>query len=64
MNYIKTTYDKDGVWLSNKKVSNIRKSTFEKEIATGNYELVHFDYKDNYVKETKTKRIELSLGDK
>lgn len=52
--YFRVTYDKDGVFLTNKKTSKIRKSTFEKEIV--NCEAVNYN---TWVKETKRKRIEI-----
>lgn len=51
--YIKVTYDKDGIFLINKKTSKIRKSTFEKEIIS--CEAINYN---TWVKETKRKRIE------
>lgn len=57
--YFRITYDKDGVFLTNKKVSKIRKSTFEKEIESGEYE--EQNYK-TWFKETKRKRIEIKIN--
>lgn len=52
--YFRITYDKDGVFLTNKKVNKIHKSTFEKEIV--NCEVINYN---TWVKETKRKRIEI-----
>lgn len=52
--YLRITYDKNGVFLTNKKISKIRKTTFEKEIV--NCEAVNCN---TWVKETKRKRIEV-----
>ena len=52
--YFRITYDKDGVFLTNKKVARIRKNTFEKEIL--NCENQNYN---TWVKETKRKRIEI-----
>lgn len=54
--YLRISYDKNGVFLTNKKVSKIRKSTFEKEIV--NCEMQNYN---TWVKETKRKRIEVKI---
>lgn len=54
--YFRISYDKNGIFLTNKKVSKIRKSTFEKKIV--NCEEVNYN---TWVKETKRKRIEIKI---
>lgn len=54
--FFRITYDKNGVFLTNKKTSKIRKSTFEKETSNNDYEMQNYN---TWVKETKRKRIEI-----